>query len=115
MVETRVRSRRFLPHDPRIEEPWRFTPKIALRVAILGVVALAVFGVLFLRLWALQVLSGSQYLKTAENNQLRTVRLQAPRGVILDRNGSPIVTNVAGTAVQLPAAQVKPRTSTAGG
>src|SRR5438132_7992460 len=101
LVETRVRSRRFLPHDPRIEEPWRFTPKIALRVAILGVVALAVFGVLFLRLWALQVLSGSQYLKTAENNQLRTVRLQAPRGVILDRNGSPIVTNVAGTAVQI--------------
>ena len=47
MVETRVSSRRFLPHDPRVEEPWRFTPKIALRVAILGVVALAVFGVLF--------------------------------------------------------------------
>jgi penicillin-binding protein 2 len=101
LVETRVPSRRFLPHDPRVEEPWRFTPKIALRVAVLGVVALAVFGVLFLRLWALQVLSGSQYLKTAENNQLRTVRLQAQRGVILDRNGRPIVTNVPGTAVQI--------------
>jgi penicillin-binding protein 2 len=101
LVESRVPSRRFLPHDPRVEEPWRFTPRIALRVAVLGVVALAVFGVLFLRLWALQVLSGSQYLKTAENNQLRTVRLQAPRGVILDRNGLPVVTNVAGTAVQI--------------
>ncbi|HEV3402644.1 MAG TPA: penicillin-binding protein 2 [Gaiellaceae bacterium] len=101
MAEPRVSSRRFLPHDPRVEEPWRFTPKIALRVAILGVVALGVFGVLFLRLWALQVLSGSQYLKTAENNQLRTVRLQAQRGVILDRNGQPLVTNVAGTAVQI--------------
>jgi penicillin-binding protein 2 len=101
LVETRVPSRRFLPQDPRVEEPWRFTPRIALRVAILGVVALAVFGVLFLRLWALQVLSGSQYLKTAENNQLRTVRLQAARGVILDRNGLPIVTNVPGTAVQI--------------
>jgi penicillin-binding protein 2 len=101
LVETRVSSRRFLPQDPRVEEPWRFTPRIALRVAILGVVALLVFGVLFLRLWALQVLSGSQYLKTAENNQLRTVRLQAQRGVILDRNGQPLVTNVAGTAVQL--------------
>jgi penicillin-binding protein 2 len=101
LVETRVGSRRFLPQDPRVEEPWRFTPRIALRVGILGVVALLVFGVLFLRLWALQVLSGSQYLKTAENNQLRTVRLQAQRGVILDRDGQPLVTNVAGTAVQL--------------
>src|SRR5256885_6065591 len=98
LVETRVPSRRFLPHDPRVEEPWRFTPRIALRVAILGVVALAVFGVLFLRLWALQVLSGSQYLKTAENNQLRTVRVQAARGVILDRPREPVVTNVAGPA-----------------
>src|SRR2546430_1993331 len=101
LVETRVPSRRFLPHDPRVEEPWRFTPRIALRVAILGVLALGVFGVLFLRLWALQVLSGTQYLRTAENNQLRTVRIQARRGVILDRQGRPIVTNVAGTAVQI--------------
>ncbi len=101
MVETRSESRRFLPKDPRVEEPWLFTPRIALRVAILGVVALGVFGVLFLRLWALQVLSGTQYLRTAEDNQLRTVRVQAPRGVILDRNGRAIVTNVAGTAVQL--------------
>ena len=101
MAETRVSSRRFLPQDPRVEEPWRFTPRIALRVAILGVLALGVFGVLFLRLWALQVLSGTQYLRTAENNQLRTVRIQARRGVILDRHGRPIVTNVAGTAVQI--------------
>ena len=34
------------------------TPKLALRVGILGLLALAVFGVLFFRLWALQVLSG---------------------------------------------------------
>ena len=101
MVETRVPSRRFLPHDPRVEEPWRFTPRIALRVAILGVLALGVFGVLFLRLWALQVLSGTQYLRTAENNQLRTVRIEAQRGPILDRNGRRLVTNVAGTAVEL--------------
>jgi penicillin-binding protein 2 len=101
LVETRVPSRRFLPPDRNVEEPWRFTPRIALRVAILGVLALGVFGVLFLRLWALQVLSGSQYLRTAENNQVRTIRLQAQRGVILDREGRVLVTNVAGTVVQL--------------
>ena len=55
----------FLPPDPRVEEPYRFTPQLALRVAILGAIALAVFGVLFFRLWALQVLSGPQYLQAA--------------------------------------------------
>ena len=92
---------RFLPPDPRVDEPYRLTPQLALRIAILGAVALGVFAVLFLRLWALQVLSGDQYLRAAQNNQLRTVRVEAPRGAILDRNGAVLVGNVAGTAVQI--------------
>ena len=63
--------------------------------------ALGIFAILFLRLWALQVLSGSQYLRTAQNNQLRTVRVQAPRGPILDRYGRVLVTNRAGTEIQI--------------
>ena len=92
---------RFLPPDPRVEEPYRLTPKLALRLAILGAIALGVFVVLFLRLWALQVLSGDQYLRAAQNNQLRTIRVEAPRGVIRDRNGRILVGNIAGTAVKL--------------
>jgi hypothetical protein len=46
-------SRRFLPGDPRVSEPYRLTPQLALRVAVLGFFALALFAVLFLRLWAL--------------------------------------------------------------
>ena len=92
---------RFLPPDPRIEEPYLLTPRTALRVAILGVVALIAFGVLFLRLWSLQILSGSSYLDTALNNQLRTVRIEAPRGPILDRKGRVLVTNAASLAVEL--------------
>jgi penicillin-binding protein 2 len=99
--EARVPSRRFLPPDPRVEEPYRFTPRTALRVAVLGTLALGIFAVLLLRLWALQVLSGTQYLKAAESNQLRTLRLQAARGPILDRNGKVLVSNVPGTAVQI--------------
>jgi penicillin-binding protein 2 len=83
------------------DEPFRLAPRVTLRIAILGMLALAVFGVLFLRLWALQVLSGSQYLRAAENNQLRTFPVQAPRGPILDRNGRVLVTNVAGTALEI--------------
>jgi penicillin-binding protein 2 len=94
-------STRFLPPDPRVEEPYRFTPQLALRIGILGAVALVVFGVLFFRLWALQVLSGPQYLQAALDNQVRSVRLEAPRGEILDRNGNPLVATLPGTAVQL--------------
>ncbi len=92
---------RFLPPDPRVEGPYRFTPQLALRLGILGAVALLVFGVLFFRLWALQVLSGPQYLRAALDNQLRSVRIEAPRGQILDRNGRELVRNIPGTAVEL--------------
>jgi penicillin-binding protein 2 len=96
-----TRGRSFLPPDPRVEEPYLFTPKMALRVAILGAIALAVFAVLILRLWSLQILSTTKYADAALNNQLRTVRLEAPRGPIVDREGRTLVTNVGGTAVDV--------------
>ena len=97
----RAPSGRFLPPDPRVREPHRLTPQLALRVAVLGFVALAAFGILFLRLWSLQVLSGDEYLNAAQSNQLRLVRVEAPRGPLLDRHGRVVVSNVAGTAVEL--------------
>jgi len=95
------RSGRFLPGDPRVTEPYRLTPQLALRVAVLAFLALAIFAVLFLRLWALQVLSGDKYLAQANDNRVRTLRLEAPRGPVLDRNGRVLVRNVAGTRVEL--------------
>ena len=97
----RAGSNRFLPPDPRVEGPYRFTPQLALRIGILVGVSLLVFGVLFFRLWALQVLSGPQYLQAALDNQLRSVRIEAPRGQILDRQGRELVRNIPGRAVQL--------------
>jgi penicillin-binding protein 2 len=94
-------SRRFLPGDPRVSEPYRLTPQLALRVAVLGFFALALFAVLFLRLWALQVLSGERYLAQANDNRVRTLRLEAPRGAILDRAGRVLVTNTPGTRLEL--------------
>ena len=106
MASTGTRSRRsgsnrFLPPDPRVESPYRFTPQLALRIGILAAVALLAFGVLFFRLWALQVLSGPQYLQAALDNQIRSIRVEAPRGQILDSEGRPLVINVPGTAVEL--------------
>src|SRR6266487_2373544 len=93
--------RTFMTPTPGVAEPFRLTPQIALRIAILGGIAVAVFGVLFFRLWALEVLSGPQYLHAAVNNQLRSIPLEAPRGPVLDRNGRTIVDNRSATAVQL--------------
>lgn len=94
-------SDRFLPSDPRVTQPYRLTPRIAVRVGLLGLLALAVFAVLFFRLWALQVLTGTHYLREAQNNQIRTVRIEAQRGPIIDRNGHPLVTNVPGTVIRI--------------
>jgi penicillin-binding protein 2 len=86
---------------PAVADPPRLVGAFRTRVAILGVLVLAVFGVLLLRLWALQVLSGSHYLRAAQNNQLRTIRVQAPRGPIVDRNGHLLVTNVPGISIRI--------------
>jgi penicillin-binding protein 2 len=97
----RLRRTEFLPPDERVEVPYRFTPRLALRVGVLGLLAVAVFAVLLFRLWALQVLSGTHYLVEAQNNQVRTVRIEAARGEIIDVNGYPIVTNAPGTVVRI--------------
>jgi penicillin-binding protein 2 len=82
-------------------EPYRVTPKAALRIAILGAVVLGVFAALFLRLWALQVLSGTKYADQAQAQSFRAVRMPAPRGMILDRNRVPLVTNASASSIQL--------------
>jgi penicillin-binding protein 2 len=77
------------------------TPQLATRVAILGGIALAAFAVIFFRLWFLQVLSSDKYVAEARGNQLREIRVQAPRGDIVDREGRVLVRNRVGEAVKL--------------
>ena len=103
MASTGVRLRpgRFLPPDPRVETPYRLTPQLMFRIGILGFLALAAFGVLIFRLWALQVLSGTQYLRAAENNRLRPVPIEAARGPVVDRHGRVLVDNEATTAIRV--------------
>jgi penicillin-binding protein 2 len=77
------------------------TPQLAFRVAILGGVALVAFAVIFFRLWYLQVLSGDKYVAEAQNNQLRKITVQGPRGEIVDREGRVLVRNRVGLAVKI--------------
>lgn len=77
------------------------SPQLAVRVAVLGGIALALFAIIFFRLWFLQVLSGDQYLVQARENRTRDVRIQAPRGEIRDRNNTVLVDNRPSNVVQL--------------
>src|SRR5262245_51533745 len=87
----------FSPEDRRPP----ITPALAVRVATLGFVALALFGIVFFRLWFLQVLAGDKYLAEANQNRVRDVAIAAPRGDIVDRDGNQIVTSRLANIVQL--------------
>ncbi|MDQ3587974.1 MAG: penicillin-binding protein 2 [Actinomycetota bacterium] len=77
------------------------TPQLAFRVAIIGGVALLAFGVIFFRLWYLQVLSGDKYEAKANDNRVREIKVQAPRGEVVDRDGRVLVDNRTGLAVKV--------------
>lgn len=65
---------------------------------VLGIVAVLFVGVV-LYYWKVQVLDYRKYWKLAEANRLRERTLSAPRGVIMDRNGTILADNTAGFKV----------------
>jgi penicillin-binding protein 2 len=77
------------------------TNRLALRIALFGGVAVVLFGVLFFRLWLLQVIDGEKYLAEAKNNRTRSFRTSAPRGEIQYRNGKVLVANRTSLALQV--------------
>ena len=58
------------------------------------VVLCIVFVLLAMRLFTLQIVRASYYSKLSDANRIRTVLIQAPRGIILDRDGNALVRNV---------------------
>jgi penicillin-binding protein 2 len=77
------------------------TPQLALRVAVLGGIAFALFAIVFFRLWFLQVLSGDDYVTQARENRVRKIKIEAPRGDIVDRNGNRLVRTRVAPVVQI--------------
>ena len=59
----------------------------------------AMFCALAAKLWSMQMVSSDHYDELAQKNQTRTVTTPAPRGRILDRNGTALVTNRSALAV----------------
>jgi penicillin-binding protein 2 len=84
------------------------SPGMAVRVAIISALAIAMFSVIFFRLWYLQVLSGEQYVHQANVNRVRDLPIPAPRGQILDREGRAVVASKTTNAVQIVPSALPP-------
>lgn len=48
------------------------------------------------RLWFLQIIEGTKLREFSEENRIKRNKIQAPRGLILDRDGQPLVDNLPG-------------------
>ena len=61
------------------------------RIPVLAVVIVLVFGAFFARLFQLQLVQTDDLRQRSQRNYVRTLRLEAPRGDILDRMGRVLV------------------------
>src|SRR5688572_5901998 len=64
------------------------------RTRQLAVLLGVAFTAVLIGYWYTQIVRGAYYRELAENNRLRELEIEAPRGVILDREGRPLVENV---------------------
>jgi penicillin-binding protein 2 len=58
-----------------------------------ALIALCLFGLLFLRLWYLQLVQGDEMQQRSEHNRIRLQELPPWRGMILDHRGQVLVAN----------------------
>ncbi|MCX5909854.1 MAG: penicillin-binding protein 2, partial [Deltaproteobacteria bacterium] len=61
------------------------------RFSYINIIIIMVFSIIFARLWYLQVIKGSYYKNLSENNRVRIQEVSAPRGVLFDGEGVPLV------------------------
>jgi penicillin-binding protein 2 len=83
--------------DSRKRKDWNYDGENhSNRSYFLPAFAAFLFAVLFFRLFFLQVIQGYYYRYLSDNNRTKTAVTHAPRGIIFDRNGTPLVYNVPG-------------------
>jgi penicillin-binding protein 2 len=63
------------------------------RIAGVILCGVAVFAILFIRLFYLQVVNGGEFRRLSENNSIRLQSVDAPRGLIFDTAGRLLVDN----------------------
>jgi len=70
-----------------VDGPFFRSAAFYLRVSAVGGFAVLLLGILFLRLWSLQVIQGPSYAGQARRQTFRLVDLPAPRAPIVDAKG----------------------------
>ncbi|HZQ07430.1 MAG TPA: hypothetical protein VFD70_12695, partial [Anaerolineae bacterium] len=75
------------------EEQEELEVRPSLFIRLLGFLIVVAFVILAYNLYQIQVVQGSRYKQAAEENRIREIRIDAPRGVIFDRNGQALVRN----------------------
>ena len=63
---------------------------------LLPLILIIATALIFARLFFLQVIKGSSYRALSDSNRIKTIAIHAPRGIIFDRDGTPLVFNVPG-------------------
>lgn len=71
--------------------------KFGWRLVVVGAGVSALFGILLLRLWFLQITEIDSALETASDQRIRTVSIEAPRGDIFDRDGKELMAGTIAT------------------
>ena len=66
------------------------------RVNFLLLCLVLVLGIVFVRIFYLQVIRGAYYRYLSDSNRIKTIIIHSPRGIIFDRNNIPLVYNVPG-------------------
>lgn len=72
-----------------------------LRFLVFGLVTILVFGTLTARLAWLQIANGASYAQRADNSWTSLQPVEAPRGLLYDRDGRLLVSNVASFSVRI--------------
>ncbi|MCL5960417.1 MAG: penicillin-binding protein 2 [Chloroflexi bacterium] len=81
--------------DEREREPFQG------RLLAFKIATVIVFAILIRQLWWLQIVRGEEYRERADNNRFRLMSIEAPRGVIYDRNKILLVRNTPSYAVTI--------------
>jgi penicillin-binding protein 2 len=84
------------------------------RLPLVAAFMIFVFCVFFVRLFQLQLIEGEQLGRLSTKNSVRTLRLEAPRGDILDREGRTLATTRPAFGVQVIPNDLRRRTRTIG-
>lgn len=71
------------------------------RVGILALLFTGALSILFFRLWFVQLAAGPEWLLEADQNIVSSEPIAAPRGDIVDRNGTVLATSVPGLVIEI--------------